>query len=155
MGISKQAIPLIDNLYKNAVSKINWKGQNSEPFPINQSAGQGGTLSADLYKVYINQLLNILVDYNLGGKIGSICCCAPTCADDIALACDNPVDLQALVNIAYDYSQREGYMLQPQKSVILPVNTNNKISFDKAEWFMNNNSMQVTTTTPHIGIQRD
>lgn len=80
-------------------------------------------MSTDLYKVYINQLLNILVDSNLGGKIGSICCCALTCADDIALACDNPLDLQALVNIAYDYSQREGYMLQPQNSVVIPVNT--------------------------------
>ena len=107
------------------------------------------------HKVYINQLLNILVDFNLGGKIGSICCCAPTCADDIALACDNLLDLQSIVNIAYDYSLREGYMLQPQKSVILPVNTNNKISFDKEEWFMNNNCMPVTTTTPHIGILRD
>lgn len=69
MGISKQAIHMIDNLYKNAVSKINWKGQSSEPFPINQGVRQGGTLSADLYKVYINQLLNILVDSQLGGKI--------------------------------------------------------------------------------------
>ena len=60
---------MIDNLYKNAVSKINWKGQSSEPFPINQGVRQGGTLSADLYKVYINQLLNILVDSQLGGKI--------------------------------------------------------------------------------------
>ena len=99
--------------------------------------------------------MNILVDSNLGGKIGSICCCAPTCADDIALVCDNTIYSQSLVNIGYDYSQREGYIRQPQKSVILPVNTNNKISFDKEEWFMNDNIMPVTTTTPHIGIQRD
>jgi hypothetical protein len=151
MGISKQAIHMIDNLYKNAVSKINWKGQSSEPFPINQGVRQGGTSSADLYKVYINQFLNILVDSQLGGKIESICCCA----DDIALASDILIDLQVLVNIAYDYSQREGYMLQPQKSLILPVNTCNRISFDEEEWFMNDNIMPVTTTTPHIGIQRD
>lgn len=73
IGIPKQAILLIDNIYKNAVTKVNWEGRNSEPFPINQGVRQGGTLSADLYKVYINQLLNILVDSNLGGKIGSIC----------------------------------------------------------------------------------
>lgn len=56
MGISKQAILMIDNLYKNGVYKINWKGQSSELFPINQGARQGETLSADLCKVYINQL---------------------------------------------------------------------------------------------------
>ena len=110
-------------------------------------------MSADLCKVYINKRLNILVDYNLGATIGSICCCAPTSADDIVLASENPIDLEAIVKIAYDYRQREGYMLQPQKSVILPVNTHNKISFDKEEWCMNDNTMPVTTTTPHIGIQ--
>lgn len=83
--------------------------------------------------------MNILVDSNLGGKIGSICCCAPTCADDIALVCDNTIYSQSLVIIGYDYSQREGYIRQPQKSVIIPVNTNNKISFDMEEWFMNDN----------------
>jgi hypothetical protein len=46
-------------------------------------------------------------------------------------------------------------MLQTQKSVILPVNTNNKISFDQEEWLMNDHVMPVTTTTQHIGIQRD
>ena len=46
-------------------------------------------------------------------------------------------------------------MLQPQKSLILLVNTCNRISFDEEEWFMNDNIMPVTTTTPHIGIQRD
>jgi hypothetical protein len=40
MGISKQAILMTDNLYKNDVSKINWKRQSSEPFPINQSDRQ-------------------------------------------------------------------------------------------------------------------
>jgi hypothetical protein len=39
----------------------------------------------------------------------SIACCAPTCADDIALAGSNPLDIQILVNIASDYSAREAY----------------------------------------------
>lgn len=54
MGISKQAILMIDNLYNNAVSKINWKAQSSAPFPINQGDRQCGTVSTDLCKVYMN-----------------------------------------------------------------------------------------------------
>jgi hypothetical protein len=46
---------------------------------------QGGVLSADLYKLYINPLLSFLDDSGLCGKIGNINVCAPTCSDDVAL----------------------------------------------------------------------
>jgi hypothetical protein len=55
------------------------------------------------------------------GKIGNINVCAPTCADDVALIAYNPLDIQTMVDIAVDFSKREGYQLQPAKSVILPV----------------------------------
>jgi hypothetical protein len=58
-----------------------WNSQISEEFfIIEQIVRQGGALSADLYKVYINPLLDILSNTGLGGKIGNIYCCAPTCA---------------------------------------------------------------------------
>jgi hypothetical protein len=59
-----------------------------------------------------------------------------------------------MINIAYDFSQREGYSLQPTKSVILPVKTTNKISHEDETWTMNNNAMPIVDQTAHIGIQR-
>jgi hypothetical protein len=153
-GVSKQCILMIDNLYRNATTKIKWKGEFSEGFKIEQGVRQGGTLSADLYKIYVNHLLDILDCAGVGAKIGSIKCCAPTCADDIALTGNNPQDIQTMINIAYDFSQREGYSLQPTKSVILPVKTCNKISHEDETWTMNNNSMPIVDQTAHIGIQR-
>jgi hypothetical protein len=64
-------------------------------------------------------------DSGLGGEIGNINVCAPTCADDVALIAYNPLDIQTMVDIAVDFSKREGYQLQPAKSVILPVKSNN------------------------------
>jgi hypothetical protein len=50
---------------------LNRNGQISEEFfIIEQGVRQGGALSADLYKVYINPLLDILSNSGLGGKIG-------------------------------------------------------------------------------------
>jgi hypothetical protein len=60
--------------------------------------------------------------------------------DDIELTGSNPQDIQTMINIAYDFSQREGYSLQPTKSVILPVKTTNKISHEDETWTMNNNN---------------
>jgi hypothetical protein len=62
-----------------------------------------GVLSADLYKLYINPLLNFLDDSGLGGEIGNINVCAPTCADDVALIAYNPLDIQTMVDIAVDF----------------------------------------------------
>jgi hypothetical protein len=53
----------------------------------------------------------------LGGKIGNINACAPTCVDDVALIAYNPLDIQTMVNIAVDFSKREGYQLQPAKNI--------------------------------------
>ena len=72
--ISTQSILLIDSLYRNATTKIKWKDQLSEEFKIEQGDRQGGTLSADLYKIYINQLLDLMQESNLGAKIGNINC---------------------------------------------------------------------------------
>ena len=72
-----------------------------------------GFLSADLYKLYVNPLLNFIGDSGLGGNIGNINVCAPTCADDVVLIACNPLDIHTMVDIAVDFSKRDGYQLQP------------------------------------------
>jgi hypothetical protein len=38
-------------------------------------------------------------------------------SDDVALIAYNPLDIQTMVDIAVDFRKREGYQLQPAKSV--------------------------------------
>jgi hypothetical protein len=59
----------------------------------------------------VNLLLDILSKTGLGGNIGDINCCAPTCVDGIALVSNNPLELQMLIDIVANYSKREGYTL--------------------------------------------
>ena len=120
---------LLQNLYQSAKSYIKWNGQISEEFfIIEQGVRQGGALSADLYKVYINPLLDILSNTGLGGKIGNINCCSPTCADDVALISNIPLELQTIIDIVVDFSKREGYLFQPTKRVVLPVKSQWKLT---------------------------
>ncbi|CAC5404050.1 unnamed protein product [Mytilus coruscus] len=89
------------------------------------------------------------------GHIGNISCCAPTCADDVAIIANNPIELQMLVNIAVNFSKREGYTLQPTKSIILSVNTSSRsIEIEDNLLHMNNNPMPVVQHSSHIGIQK-
>ena len=83
-GIEGRLWNVIYSLHNNIVSAIKWEGQMSTPFKVTQGVRQGGILSADLYKVYVNDLLDRMLHSNIGGHIGNIPCNAPTCADDMS-----------------------------------------------------------------------
>jgi hypothetical protein len=50
-------------------SSVKWDNKISQQFPVTQGVRQGGILSSDLCKVYINPLLNNLSDSYLGMKM--------------------------------------------------------------------------------------
>ncbi|VDI02142.1 Hypothetical predicted protein [Mytilus galloprovincialis] len=65
---------------------------------------QRGKLSRRIDELNVDNLyLNFLCGLGLGGKIGNINCCAPTCTDDVALLACNPLDIQTTVDIAVDF----------------------------------------------------
>jgi hypothetical protein len=54
-----------------------------------------------------------------------------------------------------DFSKREGYQLQPAKSVILPVKSKIKtIETNEGFWKIDNRIMPVVDKATHIGITR-
>jgi uncharacterized membrane-anchored protein len=68
---------------------------------------QEGILNTDLYKLYINPLLDRLQDVGIGLKIGNINVNNTGCADDIALLSTQLSDAQIMVNMALDFANRE------------------------------------------------
>jgi hypothetical protein len=95
-------------------------------FNILQGVRQGGILSADLYKICIDPLLKQLQQSRLGMNIGYIECGATACADDITLNCTDPTEAQIMLNMAYNYSYNEQYKLQPQKSMVIQMESKKK-----------------------------
>ena len=75
-------------MHQKASSSVKWENKMSQQFPVTQEVRQGGILSSDLYKVYINPLLNNHSDSYLGMKIGDVNCNASACADGVALIAD-------------------------------------------------------------------
>ena len=154
-GVDPAAWSLIDELHTETKCVIKWMDNKSSEFEIFQGVKQGGLLSADLYKVYVNDLLKMLKDSDLGIKIGPLTLNAVACADDIALFADNPVALQILLNYAYHYSNLHRYLLQPQKSVILPIYWNIRCKMKTTyTWTLGQESMPIVNKAPHLGIIR-
>ena len=103
-GVAGPLWNIINSFHENAASVIKWDGEMSGSINIEQGVRQEGILSADLYKVYVNQLLDRMYECGYGARIGDIICNAPTCADDLSSLSDNASELQVLCDIAYDYS---------------------------------------------------
>ena len=141
-------------MHTNASSAIKFNGLVSENFNILQGDRQGGILSADLYKIYIDPLLKQLQQSRSGMNIGYIECGATACADDITLNCTDPTEAPIMLNMAYNYSCIEQYKLQPQKSVVIQMESKKKSRLNPIELKMKDTILSNVDTATHLGIQR-
>ena len=154
-GIQDKHWSLINSMHQKASSSVKWDNKISQRFPVTQGVRQGGILSSDLCKVYINPLLNNLSDSYLGMKIGNVNCNASACADDVALMSRREHETQVMINIAHEFATMEGYKLQPSKSVIINIQPNKrKQSMMDQEYILENNVMPNVKQAIHLGIIR-
>jgi len=154
LGIQDKHWTLIKSLHTNSSSAIKFNGLVSENFNILQGVRQGGILSADLYKIYIDPLLKQLQHSRLGMNIEHIECGATACADDITLNCTDPTEAQIMLNMAYNYSCIEQYKLQPQTSVVIQMESRKKSRLNPIELKMKDTILSNVETATHLGIKR-
>lgn len=107
-GLDDNHWTIIQSMHEGASSAIKWNGKISDQFKVLQGVRQGGILSTDLYKLYVNPLLDRLTSSNIGLKIGNVVCNTRACVDDIALMSRNEVDMQIQINMSNDFAGMEG-----------------------------------------------
>ena len=156
IGVEGVTWNLIHSLHKKAQTVVRWCGATSEPFEIQQGVRQGGVLSTDLYKVYSNPLLDRVTSLLIGGMVGEISCAAPACADDVTFTSDEREELQVLVNEGDDYSGMERFLLQPVKSVVMPIpgKARKTTNTDNFTWTIKGEPMPIVQEATHMGIKR-
>ena len=153
IGVDGALWNLIYSLHSNAQTVVRWMGQTSKSFYIHQGVRQGGILSTDMYKIYLNPSLNRMNQTGEGGKIGEIA----TAADDTAPVINEPLSLQTLVGTSDDFSRIGRYVLQPEKSVVMVILGGKKsrdTQPDVSGWTIYGKEMPVVTETMHMGLRR-
>lgn len=156
LDIQPEIWAVIKDLYEGAVCQVKWKGELSDPFSLHQGVHQGRVSSTDFYKAYIDPILHRIESKKIGARIGPYFVGTPTCADDVILAANNPIQLQEMLDETVIFSQRERYILHPQKSQILPVCKKSTLSYwkDLSYWKMNDEQIQVVDQLKHLGVER-
>ena len=89
--------------YQDSTTKIKMNGNLSREIKETLGVKQGHINSSDHYKVYIGPCLETLEAAQLGVWIGPINSGVSGCADDVFLGSDDPVKLQAPIDIAAHY----------------------------------------------------
>lgn len=145
---------LVKGMYEDLSSRVKWQGNMSDSFPILQGVKQGGILSTHLYKLYINDLLLILEENNLGKHIGTHYSGCPTCADDLSLLSECNYEFQTMLNITHQYACKHRYTIHPEKSVTITKGRNKKISELENSLTLGENPITIADSTKHLGLIR-
>ncbi len=153
-GIQGPLWLMYNSAHLDATSRIKWGGVLSDPFPIQQGVRQGGLISTFEYKQFVDPLLRLLDRCRTGCHVGYVQIAAPTCADDVALVANTPQDMQVMLDIAYNYSKREGYSLQPKKCVIVTFGPQ-KSQCRPPKWTLGPDPIPHEESAVHIGVERD
>ena len=136
IGVDDQLWTLVNDLHMDAVSSVKWQGQISTPFGIQLGVCQCGILSADPYKVFINDAIERARLSGIGATIGNIRLASPAVCDELAFMTKSRDALQFLLNMAEDYSEDHRYCYQARKSAVLPVYYSSRVKpkQDSCKW---------------------
>ena len=99
---------------------------------------------------YVNSLLDIFEENQIGMHIGPFFCGIPTVADDVTLISNDPHELLTMLDIQSHHSNKLRYQISEQKSVILVFNDN-----DSNTWYLTGKPMSLVSNSTHLGIKRD
>ena len=106
-------------LYTQQQLCVLWNDATSDSFYANYGVKQGSVLSPILFCVYIDDLLQQLIDLDLGCRIGSVFCAVFAYADDIILFSPSITALQIMLTVCQSYAVLADFHFSPGKSAAI------------------------------------
>ena len=110
---------LMKKMYTGVIGGVFFNGHTSPPFFIKRGIVQGGALSAKLYLIFINDLLNDIESCGYRAVIADLKVNIPTQADDICLVSTHINGLQRMISMCEDYSRKWRFTFSESKSKLV------------------------------------
>ena len=119
---------------------------------ISNGVKQGGCLSPNLFSVYLNKLIEILRNCNIGCRYGNHYMGVYCYADDLSLLSPTFTGLQEMLKICELYANNYDIIFNAKKSQLLYFGCNSSIIPDTANLVMQNGqSIQYVNKCSHLG----
>jgi hypothetical protein len=112
--------------YAQSSAYIIMNGICSDVFYTTIGVKQGGPLSPRLFALYIEHLITVIDDSNLGIKIGQMIVNILLYADDIVLLANTRSELQKMIDLVERFGNGLEIKFNPMKTNFISVNTHIK-----------------------------
>ena len=97
--IPMQVLKVLENWFSLCLSCVKWGSVKSYFYELETGVRQGGVLSPFLFGIFIDDLVKLVNEANVGCKIGTSCAAIFLYADDVILLAPSVHARQLLVNI--------------------------------------------------------
>ena len=148
--ICPSIIRLIMNSYIMSTAIVKWNNSTSLPLNINNGVKQGGILSAPLFAMYINPLIEKLNDSKQGCHIGHLAANAFAYADDIVLLSPSCQALRNLIDITEKFANEYKLDFNPQKCKML-VYSKDQTIINNIDIRIRGHKIEIVQAEKHLG----
>ena len=121
-------IRLLANMYTRHVTRVSWNGVCSNRFLVKNGVEQGGVLSPILFCLYLDGLLAILVESNVGCFIGTWYFGALAYADDIVLLAPSNRVMRLMLKICDEYAEGFDIVFNAKKAKCIFIRVRRNVS---------------------------
>lgn len=120
---------MLINIYSNALAGVRVGGGTSAGFDVTEDVLQGEILSPLLFILYVSDFEKFFRNKGFRGvSIDShVDLLLPTFADDTALLCHSPVDVNAKLKTLKEYCVMNGLVVNTSKTKILPFRESGRL----------------------------
>ena len=112
-------VRFIMDSYTRQYMHVQWDGECSKQFDVNNGVKQGGVLSPMLFSIYIDELLMKLKKSGLGCYIGNVFIGTLGYADDITILSPSIRCLNEILKICEEFAQEYQVVFNEKKSAVI------------------------------------
>ena len=148
LGVQGKLFRVITDLYSRNGAKVLVNGYFSRDFTINSGVLQGSKLGPILFNIFINDLLDKLNQSGYGALLGNVRIAALGFADDVVLISDKIINMQKLLDIAYNWASDNGMFYNLKKCKGMAFNRSSK----GINLFMGSTKIEFVKSYKYLGI---
>ena len=138
-------------LYSNMSCVVKWNDSVSRSFDVPTGTKQGGILSPDFFKLYVHDLIDLLVTSGFGCNVIKTIISCLFFADDIVLLSPSRHGLQMLLNICVTYCKRYCLDFNVKKSKIMVVGKT--YGYPLSSLFLDNEPLEYVDSYKYLGVE--
>ena len=147
---SMSKVILLRIYYDSLESMILNNKKFSRLFKLFRGVKQGGVLSGSLFNFFINELIEICCNANIGAKFIDIIVCILIFCDDICLLSDSIEEMQVLLKLCEEFANKWGIEFNLEKCKYMVFG---KIKLNNTIFKLNNQIISSTDCFKYLGLE--